>query len=708
MKKIYCLIIVLSLLCAISVFAEDKPQLPAVNASGVPINPATDEGLNNIITELQTVTVVSAVNSTTTPLLGTASAPADTFTGTATILTSWASGTVSVLADQDSVTDGFKVQYSSDGTNWDHEHSYSVMANVSKTIPIDREGLYYRVVYTNGAAAQGTFRLQTLLSKNTSNPHTHPIEYVFDGTHPAPLTRTVISAKKPNAAYCNVEATSGCNLKLSLEESNGDVKRDGLNVREKSRTAFDEVLMAQLTPVVQLQFPYNINSVLVDSRANQSGAVTQASNMAHLSTGAAANSSAQLLSKDHIDYNPGQGTVERFTASGITCVANSTQVIGVGDSGDGYFFGCDGADFGVLRRKGGSPEIRTLTVSTASSDAENITITLDGDAQSSVTVTASGVITTTANEIAAADYTDTGRGWTAEAVGDTVIFYSWDSSVRTGSYTLSSATSAVGAIAQTVAGIAPTDTWNAQANWSEDQGDNSVLLPVMDWTKGNVFQIRYQWLGFGMISYSVENPDTGRFVKVHEIEYANANTSPSVNDPSLPLCAIVANASNATDLTMDIGSMAGFIEGKDAELGSKRAVKNNKTNAGATEIPILTIRNKTVYQGRLNRTKVKVKLASMSVEHTKPMTVNFYLNPTLTAASYSDVDTNTSVIQTDTSATSFSGGTLLYSIDLGKTGNQLIDLSDVLLPGNHVTATSIPNSSNGSETNVTFNFIELF
>ncbi len=486
-----------------------------------------------------------------------------------------------------------------------------------------------------------------------------------------------------------------------------------ISASETSKTAFGEVPIAELTPIVQLQFSYNINTLLINSRANQSGAVTQASNMAHLSSGAAANSSAEILSRVPIKYNPGQGGLARFTGVFTTGVVNSTQIIGIGDSGDGYFFGYNGTVFGVLRRKGGMPEVRTLTVATASSDAENITITLDGDAQATVAVTASGVIATTVNEIAAADYTDTGRGWTAEAVGSTVVFYSWNSAARTGTYTLSGATSAVGTFAQTLAGVAQADTWVAQTAWSEDKGAGAETLPAMIWTNGNVFQIRYQWLGFGLISFWVENPSTGIMVNVHNIEYANAYTSPSVNNPTLPLCALVGNTSNITDITIDIGSMAGFIEGKHELLGARRGVKNNKTNAGATEIPILTIRNKTVYQSKLNRTEVKLLLLGMSVEHTKPMTINFYTNPTLTGASFADVETNTSVVQIDTSATAFSGGTLFFSVDLGKVDSETISFlgdedAGLLLPGNHITATSVPNSGNGSETNITFNFVELF
>lgn len=483
---------------------------------------------------------------------------------------------------------------------------------------------------------------------------------------------------------------------------------------EGQKTAFGELSIAELTPVVQLQFPYNINSLMVDSRANQSGSVSVADNMAQISSGAASNSSGQLTSHVPIKYNPGQGGLCRFTALFTTGVANSFQLAGIGDSGDGYFFGYNGSAFSILKRQGGMPEVRTLTVSTASSDAENITITLDGDALATVAVTASGVITTTVNEIAAADYSDVGRGWTAEAVGDTVVFYSWDSFSRTGSYTLSGATSAVGAFAQTLAGVAPTDTYIAQSAWNGDKfdgtGDSGVTL---DPTKGNVYQIQYQWLGFGAIDFLVEDALDGRFKLAHRIEYANANVVPSVDNPTLPLCAMSENVSNTSDLVVKTGSMAGFVEGKQVLLGPRRGASGKEIALTTTPLPVLSIRNNRIYQSKLNRTKVKINFVSISVEHTKPVIVSFYENATLIGASWSDVDASTSVMQVDTTATAVTGGVFLFALDLGKTGSQIIDFRSSLeavlvLPGNHLSAVAVASSGNNAEVDISFNWIEEF
>jgi len=485
----------------------------------------------------------------------------------------------------------------------------------------------------------------------------------------------------------------------------------------EGKSAFGEALVSQVTPLVNLIFRYNLNQDRVDYFDNKSGSVTQANSMAVIATGAATNSSGEIRSKDQLRYVPGLGASARFTAVFTTGVAGSSQGAGIGNSANGFYFGYDGATFGILHRKNGSPEIRTLTVSTKSSTAENITITLDGDSTGDVVPVTNGAdATVTANEIAAYDYSDVGRGWKAQAVGNTVIFISYNSTPRTGTYSLSSASTAVGTFAQTVAGVAPTDTWIPQSDWNgRDKFDGSGHTGVqIDPTKGNVYKITYQWLGFGRIVFSIEDPDDGEFHEVHSIAYANSNTAPSVSNPTLPLNLFAINTSNNSNIVVKSASMGGFIEGVNEVIGARRA-KSASITLGATtaETPILTLKNKAVYQGNVNTIPVKIERVNVAVEHTKPVGIAFYRNTTLVGASFSDYSANTSVLQTDTSATSFSSsGTLLFSVELGKTGNDTIYFPDwaqsVINPGETITATIKPKSGNAAEATVSVSFVELF
>jgi len=481
-------------------------------------------------------------------------------------------------------------------------------------------------------------------------------------------------------------------------------------VTNAQQTAFGEASVAQPRPVVQLQFPYAINPEIVETRTNN-GAVTVDANRAKLSTGAGANQLAQMLSRAPIKYNPGQGGLVRFTGVFTTGVANSQQLIGIGDSGDGYFFGYNGADFGVMRRSGGNPEVREFQVTTASTTAEDITITLDGDANT-VTVTNSANVTTTANEIAAdAGWGNLGSGWKAVADGDTVVFESFDAAAHDGAYSIT-ATSAAGTYSQTLDSTAPTDSWVTQANWSDDQGDNTKHLPTMDWTKGNVFQIRYQWLGYGLISFYVEHAADGDWVLVHKMAYANANTLPSVQNPTLPLCAMVANTSNTSDIVLYTSSMAGFSEGLEAPAPVSHGTQATLSIDTAVEVPIISLHCRHLFQSKLNRTRAKLTYVSVTNESGKPAVVHFDVNTTLRDAAFTNLETATSIIATDTAATKTTGGDNQFSVALPSGTVQVIPL--VLLnffihPGDTMTISGAQTSGGtASVVTVSLNFEEHF
>ncbi len=321
-----------------------------------------------------------------------------------------------------------------------------------------------------------------------------------------------------------------------------------------------------------------------------------------MQTTAAASSEAHLTSRRVLKYNTGQGGLVRFTAVFTACTANSSQLIGVGDAIDGFYFGCDGTSFGLLRR------------------------------QNSV------------------------------------------------------------------------DNWVAQTSWIHDKAAGAEILPSIDITKGNVYQIRYQWLGFGAITFWVENPTTGDFVKVHTIEYANAYTDPSIFNPSLPLHAEVINVSNATNIMLQTSSMMGGIEGKEVDLGNIVSISNDKAAVTTTETNIVTIQNKALFVTKTNRVEIELKSFSYGVDGTKPVIVRLVKNATLGGSpSYSDISANTSVVSYDVAGTTLTGGEPIFTLSVSKSDGDVIDLSPyniVLEPGEILTlsveATSSTTDATGS------------
>ncbi len=451
---------------------------------------------------------------------------------------------------------------------------------------------------------------------------------------------------------------------------------------ESSKTSFGESLTAQLTPIVHLEFPYNINPRIVTSRTNNGGTIVQVDQKAQLSTSASANASAQMVSVIGVKYYPGEGALIRFSALFDTPVANSLQEIGIGSSTDGYYFNYSGTTFAICRRRGGVEEVRRLTITTGSTTDENVTITLDGDTKTDVAVTNTGDTTLTANEIGSADYSDVGTGWSTHVMGSTVFFVSYDAAIHSGDYSLSSVSTAVGAFSQSLAGADAIDVIVAQADWNKDTLGAGELNPsgiTLVQTNLNVYQIRYQWLGAGSMFFYVFNPSGGRPILVHEIEYANANTVPSVDNPTLPLCVRVQNTSNTSDVVMATASMGGFVEGRVKEFGVSHSTSVSVEGITITETPILTIHSHDIFQGKINRVRVKIKLLSASVDGGKPSILRVIKNATLTGASFSPVapGAGTSTIHMDTSATELTGGDVIFTAGLSKVDSIALNSQDL-------------------------------
>ena len=483
----------------------------------------------------------------------------------------------------------------------------------------------------------------------------------------------------------------------------------------EGKTSFGEAAVSQAHPVIQLKATYSVNDNEIEIHENNLGTVTNGDALLTASSGASANSRGSFHTREIVSYKPGQGVMARFTGKFTTGVAGNIQAVGIGSYGEMLGFGYNGTAFGIRHKHGGSAEIRTLTVTTKSTTAENITITLDGVADATVAVTdaTAGDATTTANDIAAHDYSDVGDGWHAYAFGDTVVFLAWKDEAKTGTYSLSAATTAIGTFAQTVVGVAATDTWVPQASWNgADKFDGAGVTGItLDPTKGNVFQVKFQYLGFGAIKYFLEDPNDGEFHLVHTVAYSNTNTVPSLDNPSFPMRLESINTANTSDISCSTASLAAFIEGTHAYQGLRAGVKHTATLATAAETPLLTIGPKISQNDKVNQTKLKFFLVSAAVNHNKPVTVNYYRNAVLTGASFTDFNAD-SGIHTDVAATAITGGQFMFALPLAPQGNAVFQLPASIIasdlgPGDTITVTAEPLSGTGAEALVSFYFVEL-
>ena len=130
---------------------------------------------------------VDALNSTTSPLgIG------GVFTGSWVESLNISAIQVGVESDQNSATNGFRVEFSQDGTNVAHYHDYTYEAGDGVGYLFQPEFKYYRVKYTNGAVAQTKLTIAAVLKPVSLFPSQYRVNKAITGQSQALVTKGVI------------------------------------------------------------------------------------------------------------------------------------------------------------------------------------------------------------------------------------------------------------------------------------------------------------------------------------------------------------------------------------------------------------------------------------------------------------------------------------------------------------------------------------
>ena len=241
--------------------------------------------------------------------------------------------------------------------------------------------------------------------------------------------------------------------------------------------------------------------------------------------------------------------------------------------------------------------------------------------------------------------------------------------------------------------FAGVDTFVSASNFNVDKLDGTGPSGMTIATAtGNVFEIKFQWLGYGAVFFSVENANTGRMQVVHVLTHANANTNTTIATPHVSLYAEAINAGNTTSMVLKTPSMGLFLEGTNSTPGLRRCSIATKSGV-TTEVPVLTLRNNSTFNSVANNTRLRFDYLTLSsTAGNADLVVRAYVNvASLTGASYTNFNASTSIAAVDTSATAFTGGTSIHALNVG-TGGQtsqiLRDLDIMLNPGNTLTFTA--------------------
>jgi hypothetical protein len=346
----------------------------------------------------------------------------------------------------------------------------------------------------------------------------------------------------------------------------------------------------------------------------------------------------------------------------------------------GYSFGYNGTQFGILHSYGGKAHIQTFTLASYTG-AQDFTFVLNGV----TTVVAISAGQTTAGvcaQIARATF----AGWQAEASDGQVVFLSDSVAPQNGAFSFAASGTASGTLTQTRAGVAPTQEWTYQTDWNIDPCDGTGESTInLDFQKFNIFQIQMQWLGAGAVTFSIQNPSTGQMMPIHRQLWANNESTLHVEDPNFKITCAAYSLGGTTPVALTVGSWMGAVEGTYESIyypRSRGVIK--KTLTQDTVHHLISIKNPLVENGKINTREIRVQDLSAAVDSTDPVIFYMFIDTALTTGNHiwNPLPNDISDYSTETGTFSLATDTAIAGFTAGVDGSGQFDLNkyNVKLP----------------------------
>ena len=539
--------------------------------------------------------------------------------------------------------------FSMDGVNEDRIVTYTIQdvtANGSASsttsltfnpahtlLPISR---YFRVRLTNGSVALSTLRFTTTYHTTKSKPLTSRVTQSLTDQYDADTARSIL-----------VGRTLGTILPQGHYQNIGVENQAIATYIKEPLTAFGEVLTSQLTPQIQFDFsngePYEVMTVPIYRNSTANTVYTYTNSMLKLDV-SGANTIINGVSSEYTKYKPGQGIDARFTAVFDTATgeAGLLEYAGLFTPENSLTFGFfDASGFAIRYGRGGIQQIIRIAVSGTATSTSTISLTFGGTTITTANITSGGnalqaaaaivnIINSTnnLNNYGWEAYYFTPDGGTTATVEAIRSYAASNITVTIASpqigYTLTSSNYRNGQA--TTYQYIYQNSWNM--NTCKDMGSlqQNYLLNstgfILDPTKGNVYRIVFQYLGFGSLTFFIENPQTERFIPVHQVKYANTAIVPNVTSPNYKLGFGIENTTNTGTHSISSASFSAFIQGVAVPAPLYRSYPGSITGNTLASIPKANAR--VLFGLRILRTKA-------STNSSTPQTIslnrsNLFLN----------------------------------------------------------------------------------
>lgn len=223
-----------------------------------------------------------------------------------------------------------------------------------------------------------------------------------------------------------------------------------------------------------------------------------------------------------------------------------------------------------------------------------------------------------------------------------------------------------------------------------DKCDGNYILPAINVNYMQLGQVRFAYLGFGSLEWSLENPNTGKWQVVHRISRTNSVTSgTNFADPSMSLI-IHQNRDGGTPSSneeyISTASFGLFLEGHGHDVGITNQIGYyGFTSLLASGVPpvlsdsynnVISVRNDPTWYTANNHTPIDVIRMSVTVTGTKEIVVILFQNPTHTGPAWVNSYSNHSPVSYSSTGSIQNGIPILIET-LQKDSSVRIDLTNL-------------------------------
>lgn len=205
----------------------------------------------------------------------------------------------------------------------------------------------------------------------------------------------------------------------------------------------------------------------------------------------------------------------------------------------------------------------------------------------------------------------------------------------------------------------PIDTAEDQNSWNIDKMNGSGPSGIdLEMDKAQIFVIDFEWLGVGRVRFGFVID--GLIYYCHEVLNSNVITSVYTTTANLPVRCEMENLGTTTDAsTMKSICTSISSEGGYNKVGFSFSASNGiTTKSVTTRVPILSIRQRTTFNGIENRMEFDITNLQVFAS-TYSAFYEIVLNGVLTSENFVNVNSGYSGMSYDTSATAISGGIVI-------------------------------------------------